>query len=126
MATCLSTDDIYTDVQSLYSQMEEENLDDGEFESLLLLRSDFNEKDLSSQSKDLLSNIRDHMKPIIEKLRNKPPDQIKNKEEAEEIRMLIQDINKKVDLLSSIPNNIEKIENSSIILEPLKKDIEII
>ena len=66
MATCLSTKDIYTDVQSLYSQMEEENLDDGEFESLLLLRSDFNEKDLSSQSKDLLSNIRDHMKPIIE------------------------------------------------------------
>ena len=126
MATCLSTDDIYTDVQSLYSQMEEENLDDGEFESLLLLRSDFNEKDLSSQSKDLLSNIRDHMKPIIEKLRKKPPDQIKNKEEAEEIRMLIQDINKKVDLLSSIPNNIEKIENSSIILEPLKKDLEII
>ena len=39
MATCLSTEDIYTDVQSLYSQMEEENLDDGEFASLLLLRS---------------------------------------------------------------------------------------
>ena len=126
MATCLSTDDIYTDVQSMYSPTEEINSSNDGFESLILLRSDFNEKDLTSQSKDLLSNIRDHMKPIVEKLKKKPPDQIKNKEEAEQIRTLIQDINKKVDLLSSIPNNIEKIENSSIILEPLKKDLEVI
>ena len=62
----------------------------------------------------------------MKNLKKKPPDQIKNKEEAEQIRTLIQDINKKVDLLSSIPNNIEKIENSSIILEPLKKDLEVI
>ena len=64
MATCLSTDDIYTDVQSMYSPTEEINSSNDGFESLILLRSDFNEKDLTSQSKD--------MKPIIEKLKKKP------------------------------------------------------
>ena len=115
-------DDIYSDIENLYISMEKDN----DLERSLILLRDPPDQKITSINNELVKNIKKHFQELISKLATPIPAQIKNQQDAEEASEILQDINKMLTLISSVPSDLEHKEDAQAIIAPLQHDIEII
>ena len=99
---------------------------DNDLERSLILLRDPPDQKITSINNELVKNIKKHFQELISKLATPIPAQIKNQQDAEEASEILQDINKMLTLISSVPSDLEHKEDAQAIIAPLQHDIEII
>ena len=129
MATSLSQvdEEAYGSIEDLYTIPERtEPPDKDDIKQSMHIFKEIPDPELSSEHEDLLSNLRTHMLDLIDRISIEIPDKIVNNQEADEASNYLQTISKKINLISSIPDDIRDKPNSKRLNTLLTHDIDIL
>ena len=129
MATSSSQvdEEAYGSIEDLYTIPERtEPPDKDDIKQSMHIFKEIPDPELSSEHEDLLSNLRTHMLDLIDRISIEIPDKIVNNQEADEASNYLQTISKKINLISSIPDDIRDKPNSKRLNTLLTHDIDIL
>ena len=81
---------------------------------------------MANVNKDLLKNIREHVRNLLNRITTAVPEKIMNQQEAEEARNEIQETDKIIKLIASIPNDLKEKEITEEFKIILRNDISLL
>ena len=120
-------DDPYSCIEGLYTDIERTDPPDkSNFREKMLIFKEETNSELQTTNKDLIRNVKNHIIDLINQISLPLPEKITSQQEAEEISYNLQEINKKMHLIGSIPDDIREIQNDAKLTHILKHDINIL
>ena len=110
-ATPNDPDETYSFIENLYITEERTDPPDkSNIKETLQIFKEPPDPSMANVNKDLLKNIREHVRNLLNRITTAVPEKIMNQQEAEEARNEIQETDKIMKLIASIPNDLKEKE----------------
>ena len=126
-ATPIDPDETYSFIENLYTAEERTDPPDkSNIKETLQIFKEPPDPSMANVNKDLLKNIREHVRNLLNRITTAVPEKIMNQQEAEEARNEIQETDKIMKLIASIPNDLKEKEITEEFKIILRNDISLL